>query len=530
VERRTFMQLSAGTIGLAGLEQQVRAKPGGSRQHLFELGVEQALESMRKGELSSVELCQYYLDRIKALDESGPELCSVLELNPDALAQAADADRMIKNGAELGPLHGLPVLIKANIATADRMGSSAGSIALHASRPPKNAFLIDQLRRAGAVILGKTNLSEWANFRSTRSSSGWSSLGGQTRNPYSLDRTPCGSSSGSGVAVAADLCMLAIGTETDGSIVCPSGINGIVGIKPTVGLVSRSGIVPISHSQDTAGPMARTVADAVALLGPMTGFDPEDPATQEAKSLRDYSKHLITHALKGAKIGVARQFVDFHPGVSELFQKALEDLSAAGATLVEDIEFKEMDVLNQAEFEVLLYEFKHDLNSYLAKAGVSGEIGSLEALIAYNSKFAEKTMPWFGQEIFEMAQKKGPLTDAAYLKALATCRRITRDDGIDRVVREQQLDAIVAPTNGPAWKIDWVNGDHYLGGSSTMAAVSGYPSITVPCGYVSGLPVGISFFGRAYSEGRLIELGYSYEQKTQHRKPPRFKAFVDLGS
>ena len=480
---------------------------------------------MRAGALTARALVERYLARIERLDRNGPALNAMMEINPDALAiaDALDAERATRGPR--GPLHGIPVLLKDNIDTADRMMTTSGSLALLGSIAPEDAFIVRKLRDAGAVILGKTNLSEWANFRSTRSSSGWSSRGGQTRNPYALNRNPCGSSSGSAVAVAADLCTVAIGTETDGSILCPSHTNGIVGIKPTVGLLSRTGIIPISHSQDTAGPMARTVADAAILLGALTGVDPEDPATEASRenALMDYTPFLDADGMQGARIGVARDTFGFDPRVDALMEACIRTMRDLGATIVDPADVATANDLGPTEIEVLLYEFKADLNAYLARLGPDAPVRTLEEIIAFNEAHSERVMPYFGQERMLAAQAKGPLTDVAYLEALATGRRLARAEGIDATLQKHELDAIVAPSGGPAWLTDWVNGDHHGGGgSSSPAAVAGYPNLTVPAGYVFGLPVGISFFASAYQEPALIRLAYAFEQATQVRRPPQF--------
>jgi amidase len=483
---------------------------------------------MRSGKLTSEELVILYLERIDKLDKKGPSINSFLEINPEALAIAKEMDRERKQKGPRGILHGIPVVIKGNIDTADGMTTTAGSLALAGSRPPKDAFIVVNLRKAGAVILGKANLSEWANFRSTRSSSGWSSQGGQTKNPYALDRNPGGSSAGSAAAVAANLCAVSIGTETDGSIMSPSSLCGVVGIKPTVGLVSRSGIIPIAHSQDTAGPMARTVTDAAIFLGLLTGIDQRDPITAESKgkSQTDYTSFLDKNGLKGARIGVARKSFGFHEKVDRLMEKALALMKAQGATIVDPAEIEPEERYGDAEYEVLLYEFKTDLNAYLATLGPSSPVRSLKDIIAFNEEHRQEVMPYFEQEIFLMAEKKGPLTSEEYLKALEKCRRLSRTEGIDKTLEEHKLDAVVVPTDGPAWVTDLVTGDHYLGGSSQAAAVSGYPSITVPAGDVFGLPVGISFIGGAYQEGKLIKLAYAYEQASRHRHAPSFQPTV----
>ncbi len=483
--------------------------------------------------LTAVALVESYLARIEAIDRAGPRLNSVIEVNPDALEVAAALDRERAERGPRGPLHGIPILIKDNIDTADKMQTTAGSLALVGARPAQDATVAARLRAAGAVILGKTNLSEWANFRSTHSVSGWSSRGGQTRNPYALDRTPCGSSSGSAVAVAANLCAAAVGTETDGSIICPSHINGIVGIKPTLGLVSRAGIIPIAHSQDTAGPMARTVTDAALLLAALAGPDPRDPATANEFWTRrsaggmDFTRLLTMDALRGARLGVARGFCGFHPQVDAIFEESLRALRDLGAELVDPADIVTAKQLDETEMEVLLYEFKADLNAYLATLGPEAMVHSLAEVIAFNEAHREQVMPTFGQELMLMAQEKGPLTEEKYLQALATNHRLARDEGIDATLRGHTLDAIVAPSGGPAWLIDHVCGDHYGGGSSSPAAVAGYPSITVPAGFIWGLPIGISFIGPAWSEPALIGYAYAFEQSTQVRRPPTFATTVN---
>jgi amidase len=478
--------------------------------------------------LSARTLVEAYLARIERLDRNGPTLNAVIEINPDALtiADALDAERAAQGPR--GPLHGIPVLLKDNIDTADRMMTTSGSLALLGSIAPEDAFLVKKLRDAGAVILGKTNLSEWANFRSTRSSSGWSSRGGQTRNPYALDRNPCGSSSGSAVAVAANLCTVAMGTETDGSIICPSHANGIVGIKPTVGLISRTGIIPISHSQDTAGPMARTVADAALLLGALIGVDPEDPATEAGRdrALTDYTPFLDPDGMQGARIGVARDWFGLDPRVDAVMECCIATMRDLGATIVDPAEVATAKELGKTEVEVLLHEFKADLNAYLARLGPDAPVHSMAEIIAFNDAHRERAMPYFGQERMLAAQEKGPLTDAAYLVALATNHRLARDEGLDATLADHELDALIAPSGGPAWLTDWVNGDHHGGGSSSHPAVAGYPNLTVPAGYIFGLPVGLSFFGGAYQEPTLIKLAYAFEQATRVRRSPQFPPSV----
>ena len=496
---------------------------------LEEASVTQLQEAMAGGRYTSRRLVELYTERINAIDRRGPTLRSVIELNPDALsiADALDAER--KSGRVRGPLHGIPVLIKDNVDTGDRMMTTAGSLALEGTPAPHDAFIVTKLRAAGAVILGKTNLSEWANFRSTKSTCGWSARGGQVSNPYALDRNPCGSSSGTGAAVAANLSAVGVGTETDGSIVCPSGANALVGIKPTVGLVSRSGIIPISRTQDTAGPMTRTVADAAILLGAMTGVDPSDAATvaSNGKSRTDYRSSLRVDGLKGARIGVARKrYFGYSPVTDRLIDDAIAAMKAQGATIVDPADIPTAARLDDCEFEILLYEFKADLNKYLAARGASARVRSLTDLIAFNTRERDREMPYFEQEILVRAEKKGPLTTPAYRQARATCRTRSRTLGIDAVIAKFRVDAIVAPTGSPAWTTDLINGDHFLGASSTPAAVAGYPSITVPAGFVRGLPVGISFIGPAWSEAKLIGLAYAYEQATKHRKPPAFEHTV----
>jgi amidase len=476
-------------------------------------------DQMHRGETSSEQLVGWYLDRIEAIDQGGPQLNSIIELNPDALTIARAMDEEMRNTGPRGPIHGIPVVLKANIDTGDSMLTSAGSLALGDHKAKADAFLVSRLRDAGAVILGKTNLSEWANFRSRHSSSGWSSLGGQTRNPYNLLRNPCGSSSGSGVAVAANLAMVAVGTETDGSVVCPSGANGIVGIKPTLGLVSRSGIIPIAHSQDTAGPMARSVRDAAILLEAMTGTDPDDPATLAFEGAEtNFTTNLTADGLAGKRIGVLRSFwgAGSNPDVEDVFSAAIEVIKSGGAEIVDDLEIDTSD-MGSAETEVLLYEFKTDLGNYLESSGAP--VQSLADVIRFNEAHADEVMPIFGQDRMTAAQEKGPLTEAEYLEALDQSKRIARE-GIDGILEEHELDALIAPTNGPAWLTDHINGDSYSISSSSLPAVSGYPNVTVPAGFVSGLPIGLSFFGTANSEKTLIEIAYSFEQLSEVRRAP----------
>lgn len=477
---------------------------------------------MRAGTLTSEALTEWYLQRIETIDQSGPELNAIIEVNPDALRIARSLDRKWRESGPQGPLHGIPVVLKANIDTGDEMATSTGSLALAGHHAPDDAHLVARLRAAGAVILGKANLSEWANFRSTRSSSGWSSLGGQTTNPYTVGRNPCGSSSGSAVAVAANLATLAVGTETDGSVVCPAGLNGVVGIKPSLGLVSRDGIIPIAHSQDTAGPMARSVRDAAILLSAMVGSDLDDSITVNAPKLDPaFIDNLSPEALKGKRIGVIRSHYGAggNPDVEAILDASIDLLTARGASVVDDIEI-DNEGASDAEWQVLLYEFKADLNKYLQASGAPYR--SLAELIAFNEENADTVMPIFGQEIFLEAQEKGPLTEQAYLEALETSKRIMQG-GIDGALAEHDLDALIAPTNGPAWLTDHILGDRFEISSSSYAAISGYPNITVPAGFVSGLPIGLSFIGANFSDAALIEMAYAFEQATQARRPPEMQ-------
>jgi len=500
---------------------------GGGSFELQEATIARMQAAMQSGALSSRELVLDYLYRIRTIDKSGPSLNAVIEVNPDALSIADGMDRERAAGRSRGPLHGVPILIKDNIGTADGMQTTAGSLALVGRPQPYDAFVAAQLRRAGAVILGKTNLSEWANFRSTHSSSGWSGRGGQTRNPYVLDRSPSGSSSGSAVAAAANLAAGALGSETDGSIVSPSGVNGVVGIKPTLGLTSRSGVVPLSHNQDVVGPIARTVADAAAILGAIVGVDPTDQATASSvgKNQPDYTRFLDPNGLRGARLGIARQF-GF--GNSEKEDKvanaAVDALRRLGATVVDNVTMPGAQALltGPDETTVLLYDFKADINRYLQSRGATVDVRTLADLIQFNAHHAGQEMPYFGQELFTQAQAKGPLSSPEYRKALATDLRNSRQQGIDYAMDKYHLDALVAPTNSPAWTIDLVDGDHFLDGSSTPAAVAGYPAITVPAGFILGLPIGITFFGRAYSEPTLIKIASGFEYQTRVRRPPTY--------
>jgi len=536
--RRTF--LSSGiTVGAASLAFTALAHTAGSQSEqqqpepfrLDELTVNELQAGMQSGKFTSRSLVEMYLARIARIDGQGPALNSVIELNPEAqsIADLLDAERESKGPR--GPLHGIPVLIKDNIGTADLMMTTAGSLALLDFTPLKDSAVARRLRVAGAVILGKTNLSEWANFRSSHSSSGWSARGGQTRNPYALDRSPCGSSSGSGAAVSANLCAAAVGTETDGSIVCPSSANGIVGIKPTVGLLSRAGIIPIAHSQDTAGPMCRTVADAAALLGALSGGGPHDPVrkTRPESLPSDYTQFLDQRGLRGARIGVVRKSYDFTESVADILGAALYAMKHEGAVLIDPLEIPSLGKFDDSEMDVLLYELKTDLNAYLAGAP-GAPVQSLQDIIAFNEAQRDRELQYFGQDLFIRSQKKGPLSDQAYLNALTKNHRLTRSEGIDLMMEKYQLDALVAMTAGPSWLIDLVDGDHDTGGSSSLAAVAGYPNVNVPAGFVFGLPVGISFFGRAWSEPKLIKIAYAFEQATHHRKPPQFLPTANLSS
>lgn len=530
--RRRF--LKAGTLATAATAvlpalagaREITAGPSmqeNSEFELAELTVSQLEKGLESGQFTSRALVEKYTSRIEQLDKRGPNVNSVIELNPDATKIAEEFDRERKTKGPRGPLHGIPVLIKDNIDTADNMQTTAGSLALLGSKPKQDSFVAQQLRKAGAIILGKTNLSEWANMRSSFSTSGWSGRGGLTKNPYALDRNPCGSSSGTGAGVSANFCAVGIGTETDGSVVCPSSANGLVGIKPTLGLISRAGIIPIAHSQDTAGPMARTVSDAAALLTALAGYDPRDTATAPMKSRQplDYTKFLEANGLRGARLGVARKYFGFNDSVDALMNEVIAETKRAGAVIIDPADLPTHGKFDATELTVLLYELKHDLNAYL-DTRPDAQIHSLQDAIEFNERNKEKEMPFFGQDLFTKAQAKGPLTDKEYVDALAANHRLAGKEGIDALMDQHQLDAIIAPTGSAAWTTDLVNGDHALGGSSNASAVAGYPDITVPAGFVFGLPVGISFFGRAWSEPKLIEIAYGFEQAIAARKPPKF--------
>ena len=541
--RRTLIGAAAGAAALAGAAPLLGEAPVGGPPpvstaphaglrpfELAGLGLADLRRGLESGRFTARRLAELYIERIAAVDRGPDGTHAVAEVNPDSLALADQLDAERRAGRVRGPLHGLPILVKDNIGSADGMETTAGSLALLGARPEKDAFLVRRLRESGALLLGKTNLSEWANFRSTRSTSGWSGRGGQVRNPHALDRNPCGSSSGSGVAAAADLCAAAVGTETDGSITCPAAMNGVVGLKPTVGLISRSGVIPISHTQDTAGPMGRTVEDVALLLGGLAGADLTDPATAGSAGhvLTDYTRGLDAKALAGARLGVVRSFFGWHPEIERQAEDLLGALRAAGAVLVDPLEIPNVTDLDPNEFEVMLYEFKHGLNAYLAQLPDRGQPRTLSALIEFNRAHAREEMPWFGQELFEQAEGKGPLTEEAYKKALETALRQARAEGLDAAFAGQKVDALVCPTLGPAYPIDWINGDHYGGSCTSPPAVSGYPHLTVPAGFVHGLPWGFSFLGPAWSEAKLLAYGHAFELATRARRAPAFLPTLPL--
>ena len=534
MKRRDFLQttafagVAAITNPISSIAAEETASPAVQQRFEFdEATIEDLQQAIQAGRYTSQKIVELYTERINNIDKRGPTLRSVIEMNPDAERIAVALDRERKEKGVRGPLHGIPILLKDNIDTYDRMMTTAGSLALMGAKPARDAFVAQKLREAGAIILGKTNLSEWANFRSTKSSSGWSARGGQTKNPYALERNPCGSSSGSGAAIAANLATAAIGTETDGSIVCPSSANSLVGIKPTIGLVSRAGIIPIAHSQDTAGPMTRTVADAAIILSAITGIDPRDETTNASRGRSiDYTQFLDKTGLKGARLGVARKHFGFNEHVDKRMNELLAELKRLGAVLVDPADIPTTGKFDDSEFEVLLYEFKADLNTYLAGLGPQSQVRSLKDVIAFNEKNRDRELPYFGQDIMIKAEAKGPLTSKPYLAALRKNHLLTRTQGIDLVMKNHRLDALVAPTGGPAWPTDWINGDHFSGGYSSASAVAGYPHITVPAGYVFGLPFGISFFGGAFSEPKLIKIAYAFEQATKARHTPEFLSSV----
>ena len=512
LDRRTFITVTGLGAASALIARQTPQPSGPASFDLEEITLAELQEGLRSGRFTSHALTEAYLARIDSIDKRGPAINAVIELNPDALAIAAEMDRTPRRG----PLHGIPVLIKDNIDTADRMHTTAGSLALADSIAPRDSAVAAKLREAGAVIIGKTNLSEWANFRSTHSTSGWSGRGGQTKNPYVLDRNPCGSSSGTGAAISASLAAVGVGTETDGSVVCPSSACGLVGIKPTLGLISGAGIIPIAHSQDTAGPMCRTVRDAAILLSAL------------AVKPRDYTQTLDANGLRGARIGVARKYFGINDATDALMKDAIDTIRKLGATIVDPADMETSGKYDDTEQEVLLYEFKSDLNKYLSGLSPAVKTRTLADLIKFNEANRDREIPYFGQELFERAEKKGPLTEEKYKKALARNHRMSRAEGIDAVLKKHKLDAIITPTGGPVWPTDLVNGDHFTGGYSTASAVAGYPHITVPAGLAFGLPVGLSFFAGAWSELALIKFAYAFEQATKARRKPAYLPTIQL--
>lgn len=537
--RRKFLQktlLSGATAAVLPalaaareLAQDPVHSPTVSPFELEEAKISDLQDGMTSGRYTAHSITEKYLSRIEDVDKRGPMLNSVIEVNPDALTIADALDKERKEKGPRGPMHGIPVLIKDNLDTADKMMTTAGSLALVGPSAPKDAFVVKKVREAGAIILGKTNLSEWANIRSSHSVSGWSGRGGLTRNPYALDRNACGSSSGSGAGTSANLCVVSIGTETDGSVVCPANANGLVGIKPTLGLASRSGIIPISHSQDTPGPMTRTVRDAAILLSVMAGVDPSDKYTAEGagKTSADYTKFLDPAGLKGARIGIPRKYFGFNEAVDKAMEESIAVLKLQGAEIIDPAEIPTFGKFGDTEFTLLLYELKADLNAYLA-ARPNAPVHALKDVIDFNERNRTKEMPYFGQDTFIQAEAKGPLTEKVYLDALETNHRMSRKEGIDAIMDQHKLDALVCPTAGPGWVTDLVNGDHATGDSSSAPAVAGYPHITIPAGFTFGMPFGISFFGRAWSEPTLIKLAYAYEQATKARKAPQFLATAKI--
>ena len=526
--RLITISILIGIIWIASTSCQTQIKKSSSesieKSFLEEISIAQMQQDYRQGKYTISDVVKEYLERIAAIDQNGPHLNSILQINPDALQIAEELDQEMAAGNIRGPMHGIPVILKDNIDTHDNMPTTAGSLALKNSFPKKDSWLAKKLKESGAIIIAKSNLSEWANFRADFSSSGWSGVGGQTKNPYVLDRNPCGSSSGSGVAVSANLCALAFGTETNGSIVCPANNNGIVGLKPTVGLISRSGIIPISFTQDTPGPMGRTVEDVAICLGLLAGIDPADSKTLGSEGFyqSDYTRFLKQDGLKGKRIGLLKEVMGYHHKVDTLIQQSVAFLKSHGAEVIE-VEFPGNRGYGRSSFQVMLYEFKDGLNKYFASLGDAAPIKSLEELIDFN-KSDSIELRYFDQKIIEMAQEKGDLESAEYKEALTTMLKATREEGIDKIMNEHKLDAIMAPTGSPAWKTDLVDGDNFMGGSSSFAAISGYPNITVPMGFVDDLPVGVSFFGRAWSEPVLLEIAYGYEQGTKHRRAPKFLA------